>query len=1065
MARCVQKLITMYVLVAFLFSPTGSSHAAPLTKNFEKDAGAGAVSLRAMAVAERPGEALPGLSEESPYPTLQSMRSIRARIESIRRITQLKKQGVTIGATKRDIFFGRVFIGGRVDISEWNRGEIGVGAVITGTSRIGQGSRVEGSTIHNSELHESAIVTDGSEVVGATLKKGAQVLGSRVLDATVGVGSAVSGGSKVFFDRAGYEERKANDDLEEWSYDANHTAREHPTVIGDNCVIANQAYITNSTVADSTEIYGGSTTACEIGAHNKLHNLKATLVHTERDVHVNPTYPDRNEAVTEWTERWVGFGYRSTMYECYGEGLLTNVISTPYGQYHVAIGDPEGSRTVWSSFSGTGKLVEGEVVTGMTAKLVGSSAHATFRAHPLVDIAPNGRGNIVGMPDSPSPERWTPLTTTVLPGAIVSGKNPDDPGAPARPTRVRGTVVGTRFGPSWRSERPTHFLTDEPHIFAWSLMDAFASDKKSRDQGVGTEYRSLHGLPRAILEGRIRFIDELLAHQKEAHINDEVAGNLRDAQDVIRRHIKSGLWDTEVDDATGEVRLVHWKRFEELGAALKEPDKFADLKSDLVAPVPQWTRIDKFYESFEDPADHDPYEPRVIYTEDLEDISVYPERKGKIPRTFRQLDNVFIHPSAQIDKSVTIEPGTPDKPTVIGPGVVLRGRSVVRSGARLWRTYGRNTIFGNNGTYDLVRSEGIAPHNRVIFEADTSYSMSRFEALKQAEILIGEGSRGDHALLLDSSVGKKATLFTYARLAGSKVGDRCKIGCMLWRCDFGTGVTMQHLAARAYNTDAPDGFLFGQKVANASNFAAGSRLGDEKANRVTAMPGSFVGTHARIEPGCELGHLSVIIGDKPVRKHTKLPSYTLVIDGRVTLAGVLDHDSFGLPFLARMGWGYPDRYGGPNDKRIEAELVTSAEKIFWRMRDQVRGTQKLLDSLGEDLTNALQFIWEDLSHGKVSGYAQRVRSRETHFKKVDDGIQAAKSQFTGQAGIVSDLERLEVVCTFLRDGRMRMRGKILTDATWEVERGAVSVKPIVAAPVPNNAQPAITATAHLLASI
>jgi NDP-sugar pyrophosphorylase family protein len=976
------------------------------------------------------------------------------QLEALRDLNKRNIEGLE-GVGREGVNEDNTFIGKNVVIEEG--AIIRPGAIITGKSYISAGAVIEG-TVHDSFIGREAKVIQGSEVVNSLLEEGASVEGSCLRNAKVGQRSRLV---DVTVETKDYDLLAPG----EWGYDAHHMVREHQTVIGSDCQISNQAYIKNSIIGDRTKIDGGSFDGCEIGEDNDLHRLKAVLIHTEFDVIVDPVYPDGRPAPAEIQERWIGFGYRHYGAEIYATGYAGNVVATPRGAYHVYQGSPEGDHVVYSDFDGTGVTVGREYVGRARDKVIASSAHRHFLLRPLAWVGgqldhERGRSgswvNIVGQPANPPVTDFeTPNVTDILPATVVG---------PGNRIIVWGKMLGRRGAQSWADEDPTYTLVNAPNFFAGGIMVALDYERNNRERIIASlekrraalkkegfsdeeleylQYKELGDIIPAILEARIKTIEGLLASGVASGVRGTVVPKLQQALAVYRLHLESELgrelWAIE----NGE--LKHWKYNAETNDwEPKNPSEFQRFIDAGLVADPQdspWPRSSEFYKGYEAPKDEDRYGTTSfapLTAMNLEEVEVGDERIGVIPEKFLVLKNVEIHPSAQIDDSVVIEEGTPDRPTIIGPGTVLQENSVVKAGAKLYRTRGLNAVFGRNGEFNFVRASS-ASDSKLEFKDDCTYSYCKAIATNNKNLTFGKGSKGDHAYvkagLIHTKIGEGTTLFSFARVANSRIGPRSKIGCRVSNSKLGTGFTAQHAATRISNVDAPD-----TKYPNASNVAAGAIVGskDRTKKRVRLNPGSFVGTNAIVESGCEVGELCYVVGR--LRAGTSLLPLTFYKEGRATLLGTLDNQRLHLAFAGRFGVGYPLRYATNDSQRkevnfrLESILIDLADKIFKIVKPSIdpnnAEAQTAMHGLERFLKEAREFIKADIAGQRDDlTRQQRIVHREELFKTVTGFIESLRK--AGVRGDVSTLlSRLAVACENLRDGRFRMRDGTLTDATW-----------------------------------
>ena len=68
----------------------------------------------------------------------------------------------------------------------------------------------------------------------------------------------------------------------------------------------------------------------------------------------------------------------------------------------------------------------------------------------------------------------------------------------------------------------------------------------------------------------------------------------------------------------------------------------------------------------------------------------------------------------------------------------------------------------------------------------------------------GKDVKGDHATVIDSTVGEGTLLCAYAIVEDSEIGRECVVGSIVRNSKFGTGVFDWHLAGRIYNADIVD---------------------------------------------------------------------------------------------------------------------------------------------------------------------------------------------------------------------------------------------------------------------
>jgi len=989
------------------------------------------------------------------------------------RIEHWKSRGVTIEGDENNIFIGE-------DVHIEKGAVIRAGAVVTGNTLIGANAVIEG-VVHDSYIARMACVINGGEVINSLIRESARIDGATVRVAEIGENSQLI---DICVETKDYNPR----DPEEWQYDERHKVREHQTVIGKNCTIHNQAYIKNTTIGDGTTIEGGSYNACEIGRNNTLHRLKANLLHTEFDVIIDPKYKGKKLAVAEIQERWIGYGYRHYGAELYAEGYAGNVLATPRGAYHFFQGSPEGHHVVYSSFDGTGATNGGEYVGRLRDRAMSSSAHKHFKLRPGAWVGGSldpqssrhgGRINMVGLPGNPDVLDFTAVNATdILPGSVIG---------PEPWVNVWGNVLGKRDGQSWANEEAAYVLFNAPNLFAGGIMAALKYDAANRDriieslgerkaalrkQGFTDEelrhldYKDLNDVVPAILEARIALIDKLIstglegvvmptAQGKAIGVNGVHAAKLKQARDTYDLHLTTDLgkelWQIE------EGELKHWKWNE--GQRAWEPKNPADFQRfvdvGLVAnPMYHaWPNANTFYPEYTDSADRDPYRPSSIYPMEkdmLESVSVDEKRSGDIPAKFLALKNVEIDPSAQIEDTVEIEEGTPDRPTKIGAGTVLKGNTKVKAGARLYRTRAFNATFGEEGEFDLV-SAVAKGEGRIIFEAGCKYNNSRVASIAGHSVNIGKGSRGDHTTVKadkqDIVIGEKATLFANARIVNSNIGPKSRIGCKVVDSNLGTGFTAQHAATRIYNTDAPD-----RDTANYATVAAGAIVGKKvrDSKRVTLEPGSFVTSNKVVSEGVRVGELSFIAGHVPGGQ--SLPPFTLFqgvgspdalrsgTRPAVQLAGVLSNKHLGMSYY-RMMFGYPAQFAATDEQReavnlrVEDRIVKLAKYLSTALtKKHGTGDEKIaVGDVKNTLDKALAFIRSDLAGEGVSDRDERISQRQALFSAVLEAIRDAKSGFPQKVAFVELLKSLEVACEWLSDGRTRMREGHLTDVVLHNE--------------------------------
>jgi glucosamine 6-phosphate synthetase-like amidotransferase/phosphosugar isomerase protein/UDP-3-O-[3-hydroxymyristoyl] glucosamine N-acyltransferase len=1003
-------------------------------------------------------------------PDTPFMNSPRARELSRMKLEQLRAQGVTVVGDEDSIFIGRF-----VDISNWTSGQIHAGTVITGRSLIGNGVVLGvGSTVHDSFLGEGVQVLNGSEAVNALVEQGA-VLGmcvdlhGNVLDE----GGAVVRNAIVRQDariaNAVVETRDFNPEKPaEWAYDSHHRVREHQTEIARNCLIFGQAHIQNTTVDEHTRIEGGSYLACEIGEYNDLRRLKAVWLHTEFDVIVIPKYPNGLPAIAEMQDRWIGFGYRHFGAEIYGEGLADNIVAGPDAEgketvvHYVPQGSPEGNRVVYSSFNGTGETP----VTTTADRFVGNSqhpvmkrsAHGFFRLHPLAWLggrlqaeAPvrGDRINIVGQYQNPAVTDYAnPYVTDLLPGSVLG---------PNRWVDAWGPLLGRVYGQRWQTQDHTFFLDEAPNFFAGGILHALmyvaqnednirralAKRRQSLiDQGIPAEelgyleYRNMDDIVPTILRARIAMVDQLLEQGEEAGVKGSVVSALKAAREVYQMHLTNPLaqelWKVEGG------HLKHWSYNAEGGVVLDNAEPYAE--AGLIANPTDWPVPQEYYEPYEDPASHDRYRPKSLTDSAMAATAVSEDSIGTIPAKFRNLRHVVIDPTASIDEDVVIEEGTAERPTVIGAGVVLRKKTMVGAGARLYRTRAQNTTFGANGIFNFV--DAIADRgSRITFEADVEYNYTTLAARNRHNITLGSGSKGEHAVLMafrrNTSIGEGTELFCHASVHNSIVGARCRIGCKVKNSHLGTGVSAQHAATRLYGVRAPDG-----TTANASNIGAGAILGhpdadfEEPKTRVFLAGGCFIGTNKKIAGGTAIGELAFIVDH--ISKPVQIPDLTFYQRGTGMHGGVLDHIRLGLPYIARFGIGYAERYAATPEQReatnyrMERLIVQLVDDLFSEATKLCHPTRvRALEPMWQALRKATHFVRDDLK-GELDHLTrdQRIRQRNKLFAEADRQITTCLEDSQETHEFNQNLARLGQALENLGDGRYRMRDGRLTDVVW-----------------------------------
>jgi len=437
-----------------------------------------------------------------------------------------------------------------------------------------------------------------------------------------------------------------------------------------------------------------------------------------------------------------------------------------------------------------------------------------------------------------------------------------------------------------------------------------------------------------------------------------------------------------------------------------------------------------------------PYDPQVLSDGALASMQRAinewsPEAAEDIAQRYGDLKNVIIYPGVEIGEDVVIEEGTPENPTVILPGSVLSGKTIVRSGATV-RGMGMNAEFGKNGKYDFV--EAIAPYAKapaVIFGEGTEYSGSRFQAAGRRTITLMAGSEGQKATVeaidKDIVVGEEASLLTFAWLRDTSTGRKSKVGCWAFNCNLGDGFTAQHLATRLFNVDAPN-----DKVVSACNVAAGAIVGDPKGKRVYLAPGTFVGTHGRVPAGTRTGELCYIVG--AMEEAATLDPLTMVRNGRIMSGEVGRNPNLAEDFAFRFGFGYHKRYSADGTEHRTNALNTWVESVYLNaaarlageihdFADQVADTLAL-QAIREAAQHAFGFVDMDIN-GQGAAAAlereQRIQERAAEFRSALEAITEAKAKFAAQPEVLGRLVRLEALCTALADGRFRMRNGRLTD--------------------------------------
>lgn len=1004
-------------------------------------------------------------STVSPYLTSALIETNTAQEVNRQKLAQLNQQNVVLPDDTSTIFIGR-----DVDINGFIDGEILPGTIVTGASKIERGVVLEeGSTIHDSIIQMGARVMTGSLVVNSTLGPNALIGGyhdeegelipARAIVENVAVGEkAEIAGSLV--DTYDFNP----EDPQVWGYDSHHRVVESQTGIGENCKIYGQVRVTNTTVGPYSNLDDGSYLASNIGSDNRLGRSKVNLVYTGSNVEFDPKYTNGTQAMCEHQERWVGDELKYPYAECYGEGLVENIIVTPDGPFYVALGHLEGKTVVYSSFSGNGASDGKDIVASLKDRPIVSSSHAFER---LLGLSWVGhRTNIIGLFRNPSVTNLSePNVTDVLPASIVANES----------SVWGGLMFGKRTGQGWDQLDPEFSVKTSPNFLAKRIMGALAYLKENGDkvreslkrrkdaliaQGIPEEELGYleckdflndwvdneghrRGLVPGILRAMIEVIDGMLtaANKKDIPpLSPVTVKILNDTKLLCERHINSKLWQIK----NGE--LVNWERVsgsDEVRLTTAALEIFS-AQTDLIGPVSNWTSITSFYEGYEDPSDDDPYKTPTIDEETMRTLS---EAKGKnIPERFRgRKDIVFLGDGIDIGDDVEIGEGTEDNPTIIGPGVILRGNTVVKAGAKLSMTLGENATFGENGRFKFVKA--VSEKGRIDFKADCQFYFSSFEAKRSNNIRIGKEVNGDHATVIsnvrNTAIGAGTSLFPGATLENSNLEAKCKIGCMVKNSNLGTGFTAQHLATRIYNTDAPD-----MDVANASNVAAGAIVGKEGGKRVVLCPSVFIGTHSTVEEGFYIKDGCFIVGDLTMNKAQEmgnklkkphLEPFALYLRGELRSTGVLSNEHMGLSFIGRFCFGYPTRYANaakPQQKtavylRVEKKLVELARSILADIHKRAKvipGALGKLVSVESNLEAALAFLSNDLTGMEIPDLRERTAKRKELFEAVRSAIyEAGHTKLPGEA---IALGRLQVVCDNLSDGRFRMREGELTDVAW-----------------------------------
>lgn len=1011
-------------------------------------------------------------SETPARPGLALMNSPaeRERIRAL--VDELRDSGVTVAAGAEDT----AYIGADVVVKPG--ATVGRFAVLTGNTVVEGGAGVtKCSVAHNAHIQASTEIRNGSEVANSVVEPNAAVRMGSVRRATVRSHAAVK--QSVAETTPGFDPAKANS----WGYDDMHQVTAAETVVGVGADVEGLAFVTDTTVHSMANVQATTATACEVGRGSTLTNMKAGLVRTGAGSTYKPQHPDGTPAVSEALEMVVsGFGYTSLGAENYEEGLVDGQIAgldPDTGEvlrtYWVAPGDMAAGSLVLSAFFGTAGYGGYEYSAIMSPQDLGSG-HAHFRRE-ASKIGP--RVNIVGMRDNPdAADAEAVYASMITAGSVVGGQLQDEAERPA--THVWGKVVGRKTGQSLLDQNYNFTIVDAPNMLARTITDIlnYHNDDAKRMAAENELARIRAELSQ---EG---FTDEELAHLEyngdftefgrdilrtriarlkaihnsiesgdlavRAEIIDEVLERIEDAIDTHTAHIKSDIWDIE-EYETGKWRLKNWDQQRDAqGRTMIEASQIEGFETAaLVRPAAEWP-ADDFYaqgttnETYDGFGKEFRYNSQVLSDGALASMQRAinewsPEKAVNIAERFGDKKNVIIYPGVEIREGVEIEEGTPENPTMILPGSVLSGRTVVRSGATV-RGMGMNAEFGKNGKYDFV--EAIAPHATapaIIFGEGTKYSGSRFEADRGRTITLMAGSEGQKATVeahkKNIVVGEEATLFTFAWLRDTSTGRKSKIGCWAFNCNLGDGFTAQHLSTRLFNVDAPN-----DQVVNACNIGAAALVGNPKGKRVYLAQGTFVGTHARVPAGTRTGALCFIAG--AMTEPATLDPLTMVQHGRIMPGAVASNPNLADGFAYRFGFGYHDRYSADGTEYKTNALNTWVEGVYLdaavKLAGEIHDFADMVDgalapelrAIRQAAQHAFGFVDMDINgQGAVAtlGREQRIQDRATEFRPAMEAITEAKATFSSQSEVLVQLERLEALCLRLADGRFRMRDGRLTD--------------------------------------
>ncbi|MBD3393247.1 MAG: hypothetical protein GF418_14075 [Chitinivibrionales bacterium] len=648
------------------------------------------------------------------------------------------------------------------------------------------------SDADSSQIDPSAQIGGQTLIAGTNTRigPGAVIHDSYIENAVIEQGARITD-SVVIADMEPLVRERKNDFTDRWCIDGG------PTVVREGALV-DQCSIRNTTIGAGSTCIRCALSECTVGEYNYYREVFAEWAFSAHAVTV--------EGPAEFSNPWIGHHARIDRCACFG-GILSNdfyVLETDSARGLVVketIDLPHASRyglnVIDSLNSGRIRPLEHGLKTlGRHDTPRGSlSCYQSTMHGPCCWIA--GWTKVVGKSGahSPAPDALVKdtLRTYVMPFALAG---------------MRGSSVMAQAMPG-EQMNAYHYKERVPGwVFTYAPGAVFAmvkrvfetmNDREPADRIAALALKSALALTHFYAAERTIDLRDTTRSSSKGW-----RGWLSHSKSVLEKHLASGLWEFK----NGEP--VNWQC--EHGTWIpKDPEALLSIASDALKN--QHTEDDLLR------CEQAPLERRFGAT--AEELA--PTRQ-----------EASVSPDATVSSTACI-----------GPGVQIRGASVVGDGAWLYRTVVRNGTVGRNARLwrSHVYESTIGADSRAVNAAVVGSAVESRCTLRDCRVEM-------------SSVAAQTAIAPYARVRNCRIGAGSDIGTGLSNCDIATIIVAKHMPGevayvRAGALDIPLGDTNVSLYAPPM-FGGGVRvLGDN--DRPIYVECAFLGSNLEIEPGAYIG--------------------------------------------------------------------------------------------------------------------------------------------------------------------------------------------------------------------